>query len=102
VFECVGASSSGGTCNLGFPDPCPSGEACDAMPFMAGGSFEGSCQALPVAGEPCDQGRCVPGSTCDGTTCRATQHLGGACTADGECYSGNCDGTTCVDGALCE
>lgn len=102
VFECVGASSSGGTCNLGFPDPCPTGEYCDAMPFMMGGSFEGTCQALPGGGEACMDGRCAPGHTCDGTsTCRAIQHVGGACGSSSECYSGVCEGGTCVEGALC-
>lgn len=101
VFECVGPSSSGGACHLSLPDACPSGEACDATP-LTGGGFDGTCQPLPVAGEPCRQNRCAAGHACFGDGCRALQHVGGACTIDGECYSGSCDGTACVEGALCE
>lgn len=102
TFECVGGSSPGGACHLAFPDACPSGEGCDATP-LTGGALEGTCQTLPSAGEPCLQGgRCAANHGCFGDVCRAVQHVGGACTLDGQCFSGRCDGTICVERAICE
>lgn len=101
VFECVAAASSGGTCNLGFPDPCPFDHTCEGvMPGM--GDFEGTCTPLPGAGEPCRSGRCADGTRCaSDDTCRTVQGLGGACTEDADCFSGYCDAGACAEAVLC-
>jgi len=99
TFVCVAESSSGGTCKVGFPDPCPTGEFCDANPDL--GVFEGTCTSLPGAGQPCHDGDL--GAGCAGTlqcvdgTCTAIQRLGASCGGDEECYSGNCSGGVCTE-----
>ena len=92
-WECVGRSSSGGACNFGIPDPCPGGQACDAD--IGTGSFEGTCQALPTAGMPCET-ECAGDLECLEGTCRALQRLGSSCTSGDECYSSECSGGVCV------
>lgn len=93
TWECVGASSSGGACNFGVPDPCPSDQACDAD--LSSGSFEGTCQALPTAGMLCEVD-CADDLECISGTCRALQRLGSSCTSGDECYSSECSGGVCV------
>ncbi|UJR80023.1 hypothetical protein [Sandaracinus amylolyticus] len=100
VFECVAASTSGGACNLGFPDPCPFDHTCEGVD-LAMGDFEGTCVALPRAGEPCPNNRCGRDAWCSSGTCRAVQSIGSACTSDADCFSGFCDGGTCAEGVLC-
>jgi hypothetical protein len=59
-------------------------------------SMDGTCQALPGAGEPCD-GNCIDGSYCGYAsgetmeTCIALVANGAPCTVDDECTSGYCD-----------
>ncbi|MBO6934225.1 MAG: hypothetical protein JJ863_04600 [Deltaproteobacteria bacterium] len=97
---CAAPSSSGGACNLGFPEVCPTGEYCNANPMA--GMFDGTCVALPAAGETCrDVGDglgqpCAPAHACVSGTCRALQANGASCTSAGECYSGNCEGGLCA------
>ena len=93
MWECVGSSSSGGACNFGAPDPCPSGQACDAD--IGSGSFEGTCQQLPTAGMPCEV-QCATDLECIDGTCRELQRLGSSCTSGEECYSSECSGGVCV------
>lgn len=101
-FVCVAASTSGGTCNVSFPDMCPAGQICDAMPFVEGGSFDGTCQPLPTDGEACVQSRCAAGHRCDGATCQAIGSVGAACESGADCYSASCDAGVCALAELCE
>ncbi len=100
IQVCAAPSSSGGACNLGFPEVCPVGEYCNADPMT--GVFEGDCVPLPTSGEPCrqvDEGLgqpCAPAHACVGDTCQALQANGASCSDDGECYSGYCDGALCA------
>jgi hypothetical protein len=99
VFECVSPSASGAVCNVGFPDPCPSGEMCAGAAPLSG-DLEGTCTALPTSG-PCLENRCADAHRCDGTRCVAISGIGGACMEDADCFSGNCEGGTCAEGVLC-
>lgn len=100
VFECVAAASSGATCNLGFPDPCPFDHTCEGvMPAM--GVFEGTCTPLPGDGEPCRNNQCSEGNRCAAGTCRAVRGLGGACTESADCISTYCDAGVCAEAVLC-
>ena len=97
---CAARSSSGGSCFLGFPEACPTGEYCNADPMT--GVFEGDCVPLPAAGAPCrevDDGlgqACAPNHACVDGTCRALQANGASCASAGECHSGNCEGGLCA------
>ncbi|MEE2904444.1 MAG: LamG-like jellyroll fold domain-containing protein [Myxococcota bacterium] len=57
------------------------------------------CDALPVAGQPCLQGRCSPDHYCDSSQiCRADVPVGSACTATSECQpSKYCVNNVCQD-----
>ena len=102
--ECIGPADSGGTCNVGFPDPCPEGEYCDAD--LMSGEIEGTCTALPTDGEPCVEGAvfraCAAEHVCSEGTCKSVGRIGDPCDADEQCYSGNCDGGSCAEAPLCE
>lgn len=102
-LRCAEASSSGGACKWGFPDPCPDDEYCDADPES--GSFDGTCQTLPTAGQPCVDSiggiGCAPFHRCVDGTCASLQENGGQCSDDEACYSGNCDGGGCAGGDAC-
>jgi len=99
IETCAARSSSGGACQIGFPEVCPTGEYCNADPMA--GSFDGACVPLPAAGETCrevDEGLgqpCAPAHACVSGTCRALQANGASCSSDGECYSGNCEASLC-------
>jgi hypothetical protein len=97
TFGCVAPSQPGGACRPGLPDACPPGQYCADVNVVAG-DIEGTCRALPSAGDPCAMvfgTRCAPGATCNGTTCISPQRLDGACSNDGDCFSGFCDGGLC-------
>jgi hypothetical protein len=49
ALVCQRRACSGAACSLGFPDPCPDGEAC----LTPSGSMIGTCAPLPGEGEPC-------------------------------------------------
>lgn len=102
-FECVASSESGGSCRVGFPDPCPNGEYCDAEPMNL--EFEGTCTALPTDGESCRQGelaaRCAPDHTCVDGTCARVGELGAECGDDAECYSDRCEDGRCTEPPFC-
>lgn len=102
TFECVGPASAGGSCHLGFPDPCPSGHVCRVSSSVPG-NVEGSCTPLPGDGEACLDGteECATGTRCVSGTCRAARGLGGACSADADCISAHCDDGVCAESVLC-
>ena len=101
--ECVAKVASGATCkHFAFPDQCPAGEYCDA----AATDLEGTCKALPKAGEPCVQGLtsklCEPYARCDSTgTCRPLADDGAACEGNALCYSEHCIGGKCTQEGGC-
>lgn len=99
VWRCVSPSPSGGSCKIGFPDPCPDSERCDADPETTG-SLDGTCIPLPGAGEECEGGdftaACAPGLQCIDGTCGALANLGATCGSAAGCYSGACEGGVCV------
>jgi hypothetical protein len=92
-----------GSCHVGIPEECPSGQYCEGTT----GSVTGTCKLLPTIGAPCArhfpndttaQAVCPPNSVCDAgtSTCRAYAHLGEPCSADAECYSSRCKDGQCV------
>lgn len=97
TWTCVAPSASGGSCNAGFPDPCPSGQGCDADIFS--GSLDGTCQALPNAGMPCADSfigaACADGLSCVDETCASIARLGAACEVGEGCASGFCEAGVC-------
>jgi len=96
-WSCVAPYATGAACQLAVPDACPSGQICDADPATTG-SFDGSCGALPTAGQACRASgvECAPGLVCDGGTCAIIGRLGASCTTDEACASGKCTGSLCV------
>jgi hypothetical protein len=102
TYVCATEAQSGGACKVGFPDPCPDGEFCDAN--LAGGSAEGTCHKLSTEGQACaGSSKCAPGLVCDGTeTCRVLQSIGGACVDDVVCYSGACADGKCTAPPACQ
>lgn len=102
TYVCATEAQSGGACKVGFPDPCPDGEFCDANL-----GAEGTCHKLPTEGQSCaggeGGGECAPGLVCDGTnTCRAMRSIGGACVEDAICYSGTCTDGKCTAPPACQ
>ncbi len=100
-WTCESPSSSGGPCKVGFPDPCPSNEYCDADPATTL-EFEGTCQPRRGAGQPCEDGgdlgtqQCSSGLECLDGVCGSRKRLGDSCSSGGECLSGNCESGTCA------
>lgn len=102
VWKCEKPATSQ-TCHVGYPETCPSGQFCQ----LAGTTVDsGSCQPLPGDGEACAsqtpsdpmsaRDHCASTTTCVGATCKAIQHLNGACTTDAECFSKLCKTGKCV------
>lgn len=93
---CAKKVASGAACKrASIPSACPAGEYCDG----GAASADGTCKALPGAGEPCatelgDQ-VCAPYTRCDAGTCVALQNNGGPCKSDQACYSETCVGGVC-------
>jgi hypothetical protein len=67
--------------------------ACD-KPTMSSG--DGVCRARPRQGESCATVGCANGFVCsgDGQTCQPAIAVGGMCTSDGQCATGNCSAFT--------
>lgn len=97
------------TCHVAYPEACPDGQFC----FLGtAGSVEGACKPLPGDGEACSgnsatdtkKDKCAATALCVSGTCKAIQHLGGACASDDECIGklckdGKCVATECADTA---
>lgn len=99
-FECVAHASTGGDCQVAIPDMCPLGEQCDADTEQ--NRFDGRCQALPAAGDSCDDDNpCGPGLQCDDGRCTVPGRIGDTCTGDDGCYSGQCDDGACAQQDPC-
>lgn len=102
---CAEPVGSGEDCKFGVPSPCPIDEYCDAD-IMAG-VVDGTCTALPTAGERCAQvpgtPPCAPGLLCDvDDRCHARNRLGQPCASDAGCASGNCVSGNCERPEQCE
>ena len=103
---CLGPVASGGACKFAIPSQCPSGQYCADIKFKAPASMEGTCQALPGAGQPCAKGAvfpplCAPTLVCVGDTCVARASLDAACQFDEGCASGRCSTGKCVPNDPC-
>lgn len=75
--QCVAASfvAAGGSCAA--PSYCDVTSVCNTTTSV--------CEALPSAGQPCNQGRCQEDAYCDGATCQSRGHNGAACTSNPQC-----------------
>jgi hypothetical protein len=98
-YLCTGSSG---------PTPADGAAACWTEDGLA--CVGGKCASTGAIGSPCVQATCVPGAYCGGTgvvpACFARGATGAACTADGECVSGDyCEISKCaplkMDGATC-
>ena len=97
--SCAAASTSGGACVIGFPDPCPPAE------FCAGSILEGTglCTPRVTRGAACMTSRqCLLGDVCEFGVCGPRQPLGGACETETGCWSRACAGGVCVSPTLCQ
>ena len=102
AFACAAKAASGAACTIAFPDQCPDGEFCDGIDTsVSPPKFDGTCKALPKAGEPC--GKPVSGSGCASglfcaadSKCKAPVKNEGACAEDRDCLSGHCVSGACV------
>lgn len=104
TFACAEKVGHGADCTLGFPDPCPDGEFCDVDPL--GDLTDGTCVALPGAGQPCLVGEfrtsaCASSLSCINEVCTAVKANGAACRTEAECYGGRCVASTCQGSAFC-
>lgn len=107
AFACVKKSSSKAACSYAIPSACPAGEYCDGVDLNAQPpKIDGTCKALPAAGEPCNEASggesCGLGLYCDGAkTCKAPAKNGASCTEARGCLSDRCVGGTCVAADAC-
>ncbi len=104
-WTCEAQAPSGGTCNVSFPDMCPSGEYCSGV-NPAVGVVQGICTQLPTDGNDCvpgscGRGRCAAEHVCVEGTCRKLKQNDASCEAPVECFSGNCEAGTCVPDTPC-
>lgn len=104
VFVCREKVASGADCSLGFPEQCPDGEYCDVD--ITTGVTEGSCVALPGAGETCLLGEfrtspCARGLSCLNGECKALKENGATCGSQLECYGGRCLTGQCQGADFC-
>jgi len=101
---CGARAGSGEACQLAFPGHCPNGEHCAGVD-PDGGSFDGTCEALPGDGLACATSgftQCARGRACVDGTCRTVRDNGGSCGDDAECFSHNCDGGSCAAPDACD
>jgi hypothetical protein len=110
--KCHAIAAPGGTCGLGLPSECPTGQYCP-LDFVdvATGKLSASCSALPGTGEPCGPAlaisRCAGNLVCDDTTapltpvCVTRHTLGESCSGDALCTSTHCVDKTCVPESVC-
>lgn len=92
-------------CHLSLPDECAEGAYCNG-PDISRGVLDGTCAPLPTAGQPCATVvaglRCAVGAHCNAmNNCATVQETGGACTEDGDCFSGRCASGACVAPGYC-
>ncbi len=95
TFKCVKTEgyASGGACRLAIPEACAAGSYCKT----AGATvvIDGTCAALPSAGEACGTNLlsstiCGSGLGCVAGKCQALVANGVSCTGDGMCFSKHC------------
>lgn len=102
ITKCGPPLTSGAACKIGIPDGCPADEFCKAAPQ----ALDGTCTKKPAAGQPCEKqfenDVCAPNTRCDAGTCKPLQKLGGSCTVDDVCYSGNCVNGGCAPSGACQ
>lgn len=94
-FTCR-APRTDGTCETVLSgSDCPSGTTCNAMSGM-----QGSCVAFPTLGSPCTNA-CAAPARCVNSVCHPATRIGGSCSGDDDCISGNCDAGACAARPLC-
>lgn len=102
LTECGQPFAAGAACKVAIPDGCPTDEYCKVA---SANDFNGTCTPRPKAGEACaslfDDFVCAPGTRCDAGSCKPLQKLGGQCSGDEVCYSGNCSGNGCAPAGSC-
>lgn len=105
VASCQPGVAAGAACQIGFPDPCPASEFCQAPE----GALAGTCTGRPVAAQACARGPfskvaevCGVGLRCDDGVCREPQPVGGTCAVDQVCLSEHCVGGRCALDGACE
>lgn len=113
--ECVAAVSSGAKCwPVAFPGQCPTGEFCKPVAALTGDNAidfpnllkQGTCTALPTAGQPCTppislSPRCTADAVCSDKKCVPVRANGETCAANEECWSGVCSNGGCTLPAQC-
>ncbi len=110
VSACAGPVGAGEPCTLAAPTQCPDGEYCAGTSVDPGSaSLEGTCTALPGAGEACAEdpfnptGGCAAGLFCEtDSKCHPVNRLGEPCVSDDGCANGNCKEGVCVRPEQCE
>jgi hypothetical protein len=90
------------TCKLALPSECPKDYYCTTPNYF---NQAGQCAALPTENQPCAAAAeqqpvptlgfnisalCHAGLACVNGFCKPMRHLGEACEADAQCYSGAC------------
>ncbi len=101
TFVCVERAAIGAACRIAIPDACANA-VCDGLAPDTG-DFDGTCVAVPAAGEACGglMERCATGTRCLDGTCEPSGALGAACSSPAGCASGRCEGGVCVAPMLC-
>lgn len=110
VWTCVASVGSGEPCTLAAPTQCPEGEYCAGTSIEPGSaSLEGTCTALPGAGEACAEdpsdpnGGCAAGLFCEtDNKCHPVNRLGEPCVSDDGCANDNCKEGVCVRPKQCK
>jgi hypothetical protein len=113
VLRCLAIPASGGSCGLGIPENCPSGEYCDlSLAQVLLGTLESTCIPLPASGEQCADrtpftgilAQCEAYARCDASTgnCLALRDLGETCSSNELCYSQNCVNGGCAAQRACQ
>jgi hypothetical protein len=102
---CVAENQPLGSCRVALPGECPKDYYCNATLL----SLVGQCVAAPTENQPCAaaleqpviSAPCHSGLACVAGYCKPMRHLGQACEADAQCYSGACRAGADAGGLVC-
>ncbi len=104
---CVAPKAATTDCRLALPDECPRDYYCNANWLNLA---PGKCVASPTQDAPCAtdaeqsaglSAPCHSGLACVNGLCKPLRHLGEACEADAQCYSGACRAGSEAGGPVC-
>ncbi len=101
----AGGLAIGAACHLALPDPCAAGAFCQGA-NLATGHLDGTCAALPTAGQACATelvgSRCAERFHCNAmSVCAAVHETGGSCSEPADCIDGHCAAGTCTAPGYC-